>query len=131
VTKCTIIQKHLSLLIICFSTIQFCPAHSAAGVRAHNCGLYQASTHIAAEPTLTTINHDIDLQTQINLALQTPPLLTLSRITKKLPSKPRALLYLYIPMVHSIYTFPWSMDHRQANSLSIILHYFRADNPLT
>ena len=31
----------------------------------------------------------------------------------------------------SIYTFPWFVDHGQADSLSIFLHYCRADNPLT
>ena len=60
------------LLTFYSSTIQFHPAHSTARVHAHNYGLYQASVHTAAEPTLITTNHDSDLQTQSEYHIKNP-----------------------------------------------------------
>src|SRR3979409_1982009 len=47
-------------------------------------------------PTLPSTTHDSDLQTQSALTFTNP---YLKAIIQKLPSKPKSLLYLYIPMV--------------------------------
>ena len=105
-------SETLIFIDLLFSTIQFHPVHSVAGVCSHSCRLYQAYAHIAVEPILTTTNHDSDLQTQRNLDFTNPYTSDLNP-SYPLPLEPR-----------SVYTFPWAADHGQAYSLSIILHYF-------
>jgi len=53
--------RKLSLFPLYHQYIQICPAHSAAGVRAHSCRLFQAFVHIATEPLSTTQILDLDL----------------------------------------------------------------------
>jgi len=73
--------------------------HSVAVVRAHSCGLYQASAHSAAEPLTTTTTQDSDLQTQSEFLIQNPYHSSQLRTDFIL----RASLYLYNPIVHG----PW------------------------
>jgi len=111
-------MTHLALLISFFSTIHFPPcALSCKGLRtqlqtlpglcAHTCKAY---SHIQA---------DSDLQTQIHYCLHKSIHFKSTKQKLHLPLRPR-----------SIYKFPWSADHGQADLLPIILYYFWVDNPL-
>jgi len=121
-TKSTIFQEQHSNLdsTYLYSTPcqynQILPAHSAAGVHVHSCGLYQTSTYTTVEP----------------LSIYQHPWLGLTDASRLLSSQTH---YIRDPKIHpknwpitieprSIYTFPWSVDHGQADSLLLILHYF-------
>lgn len=117
-TRSTIFQiQHIisepTYLYSTLSPIQLdLPAHSAAGVRAHSYEIYKASAHTVVEP-LSTHQH---------------PWLEITNTSRLISSKGN---YIPDPKVHtknwlltlepcSIYTFPWSTDHGQAELFYII-----------
>lgn len=76
--------------------------HSAAGVHAHNCGLFQFSTHTAAEPLSTTQYPRLGLTDASRLSFSKTHYI----------SNPRSHTKRYFLPIEtcSIYTFLWSMD---------------------